>query len=67
MLDTSNVALDKVTAFLDGLEEADRIRQVRELGKKELVLHLSDRLDGIPGTSVRPGEWQFLFNIGAPF
>ena len=25
------------------------------------------RLDGIPGTSVRPGEWQFLFNIGAPF
>lgn len=25
------------------------------------------RLDGIPGTNVRPGEWQFLFNIGAPF
>lgn len=25
------------------------------------------RLDGIPGTSVQPGEWQFLFNIGAPF
>jgi len=25
------------------------------------------RLDGIPGTQVRPGEWQFLFNIGAPF
>jgi outer membrane protein insertion porin family len=25
------------------------------------------RLDGIPGTNVRAGEWQFLFNIGAPF
>lgn len=25
------------------------------------------RLDGIPNTQVRPGEWQFLFNIGAPF
>ena len=25
------------------------------------------RLDGIPGTTVRPGEWEFLFNIGAPF
>lgn len=25
------------------------------------------RLDGIPGTSVQAGEWQFLFNIGSPF
>ncbi|MFV1883681.1 MAG: outer membrane protein assembly factor BamA [Balneola sp.] len=25
------------------------------------------RLDGIEGTSVQPGEWEFLFNIGAPF
>lgn len=25
------------------------------------------RLDGIPNTRVRAGEWQFLFNIGAPF
>ncbi|MDX1585805.1 MAG: outer membrane protein assembly factor BamA [Balneolaceae bacterium] len=25
------------------------------------------RLDGIPGTNVRAGEWEFLFNIGAPF
>lgn len=25
------------------------------------------RLDGIPGTDVRANEWQFLFNIGAPF
>lgn len=25
------------------------------------------RLDGIPNTQVRAGEWQFLFNIGAPF
>ena len=25
------------------------------------------RLDGIEGTSVLPGEWEFLFNIGAPF
>lgn len=25
------------------------------------------RLDGIPGTSVEPGEWEFLFNIGSPF
>jgi outer membrane protein insertion porin family len=25
------------------------------------------RLDGIPGTRVRSGEWEFLFNIGAPF
>ena len=25
------------------------------------------RLDGIPGTNVRSGEWEFLFNIGAPF
>ncbi|GAA5522957.1 outer membrane protein assembly factor BamA [Fodinibius salicampi] len=25
------------------------------------------RLDGIPNTRVQPGEWQFLFNIGAPF
>lgn len=25
------------------------------------------RMDGIPGTNVQPGEWQFLFNIGAPF
>lgn len=25
------------------------------------------RMDGIPGTGVRAGEWQFLFNIGSPF
>lgn len=25
------------------------------------------RLDGISGTGVRAGEWQFLFNIGSPF
>ncbi len=25
------------------------------------------RLDGIPGTQVAPGQWEFLFNIGAPF
>lgn len=25
------------------------------------------RLDGIPNTSVESGEWEFLFNIGAPF
>ena len=25
------------------------------------------RLDGIPGTSVQSGRWEFLFNIGAPF
>lgn len=25
------------------------------------------RLDGIPNTQVGAGEWQFLFNIGAPF
>ena len=25
------------------------------------------RLDGIPGTNIRAGEWEFLFNIGAPF
>ena len=25
------------------------------------------RLDGIPNTQVQAGEWQFLFNIGAPF
>lgn len=25
------------------------------------------RLDGIPNTQVRAGEWEFLFNIGAPF
>jgi len=25
------------------------------------------RLDGIEGTNIRPGEWEFLFNIGAPF
>jgi outer membrane protein insertion porin family len=25
------------------------------------------RFDGIPGTSVEPGKWEFLFNIGAPF
>ena len=25
------------------------------------------RLDGIPGTNIRSGEWEFLFNIGAPF
>jgi len=25
------------------------------------------RLDGIPNTVVRPGQWEFLFNIGAPF
>lgn len=25
------------------------------------------RFDGIPGTQVEPGKWEFLFNIGAPF
>lgn len=25
------------------------------------------RLDGIEGTTVVPGKWEFLFNIGAPF
>lgn len=25
------------------------------------------RLDGIPETRIRPGQWEFLFNIGAPF
>lgn len=25
------------------------------------------RLDGIPNTRIRPGNWEFLFNIGAPF
>lgn len=25
------------------------------------------RLDGIPGTSVEAGQWEFLFNIGTPF
>ncbi|MEQ9308357.1 MAG: outer membrane protein assembly factor BamA [Balneolaceae bacterium] len=25
------------------------------------------RLDGVEGTSVIPGQWEFLFNIGAPF
>lgn len=25
------------------------------------------RLDGIPGTDVNAGQWEFLFNIGAPF
>tara|TARA_R110000868_G_scaffold410693_4_gene699777 strand:+ start:1846 stop:4335 length:2490 start_codon:yes stop_codon:yes gene_type:complete len=25
------------------------------------------RLDGVDGTSVTPGNWEFLFNIGAPF
>ena len=25
------------------------------------------RLDGIPGTSIEAGQWEFLFNIGAPF
>ena len=25
------------------------------------------RFDGIPGTSIEPGKWEFLFNIGAPF
>lgn len=25
------------------------------------------RFDGIPNTSVLPGQWEFLFNIGSPF
>jgi len=25
------------------------------------------RLDGIPGTNINAGQWEFLFNIGAPF
>ncbi len=25
------------------------------------------RLDGIPGTGVQSGQWEFLFNIGSPF
>lgn len=25
------------------------------------------RFDGIPNTNVKPGQWQFLFNIGSPF
>lgn len=25
------------------------------------------RLDGVEGTSIQPGLWEFLFNIGAPF
>lgn len=25
------------------------------------------RLDGVEGTSILPGQWEFLFNIGAPF
>lgn len=25
------------------------------------------RLDGVDGTAVAPGQWEFLFNIGAPF
>jgi outer membrane protein insertion porin family len=25
------------------------------------------RFDGIPGTTVESGKWEFLFNIGAPF
>lgn len=25
------------------------------------------RFDGIPGTAIEPGKWEFLFNIGAPF
>lgn len=25
------------------------------------------RLDGIPGTNVNAGQWEFLFNIGSPF
>lgn len=25
------------------------------------------RLDGVPGTPVQAGEWEFLFNIGSPF
>jgi outer membrane protein insertion porin family len=25
------------------------------------------RLDGIPGTAADAGQWEFLFNIGAPF
>ncbi len=25
------------------------------------------RMDGVPGTGVEAGEWQFLFNIGSPF
>ncbi len=25
------------------------------------------RLDGVEGTAVTPGQWEFLFNIGAPF
>ena len=25
------------------------------------------RFDGIPNTNVKPGKWEFLFNIGSPF
>jgi outer membrane protein insertion porin family len=30
-------------------------------------LSYGKRFDGIPGTAVDPGKWEFLFNIGAPF
>ena len=25
------------------------------------------RFDGVPGSSIAPRKWEFLFNIGAPF
>lgn len=30
-------------------------------------LSYGHRFDGIPGTNIEPGRWEFLFNIGAPF
>lgn len=30
-------------------------------------LSYGHRFDGIPGTGIEPGKWEFLFNIGAPF
>lgn len=30
-------------------------------------LSYGKRFDGIPGTTVEAGKWEFLFNIGAPF
>jgi outer membrane protein insertion porin family len=30
-------------------------------------LSYGHRFDGIPGTGIRSGQWEFLFNIGAPF
>ena len=41
MLSKSGIKLDDVTAHLNELNETERVRQVRELGKKEQVKPLA--------------------------